>query len=47
MAMGSIMEELAGFMIAQCMNELVRRDGVDWSSIAKMVRVFDPKNVCA
>jgi hypothetical protein len=38
MAMGSTMVELAGCVLAQCVSELVRRDGADWSSIAKMVR---------
>jgi hypothetical protein len=38
MATGSTMVELVGCMLAQCMSELMRRDGADWSSIAKMVR---------
>jgi hypothetical protein len=39
MAMGSTMVEMVGCVLAQCVSELVRRDGADWSSIAKMVRV--------
>jgi hypothetical protein len=38
MATGSTMAEMVGCVLAQCMSELVRRDGADWSSIAKMVR---------
>jgi hypothetical protein len=43
MATGSTMAEMAGCMLAQCVSELVRRDGADWSSISKMVRA---KTVC-
>jgi hypothetical protein len=38
MAMGSAMAELDGCVLSQCMSELVRRDGVEWSSLAKMMR---------
>jgi hypothetical protein len=38
MATGSTMEELDGCVLAQCMSELMTRDGADWSSIVKMVR---------
>jgi hypothetical protein len=38
MATGSTMAELDGCLLGQCMSELVRRDGVDWSSLAKMMR---------
>jgi hypothetical protein len=44
MATGPTMVEMASYVLAQCMSELVRRDGADWSSIAKMVRA---KIVCA
>jgi hypothetical protein len=38
MATGSTLAELTDCVLAQCMSKLMRRDGVDWSSIAKMVR---------
>jgi hypothetical protein len=38
MATGSEMVELVSCMLSQCVSEFVRRDGADWSSIAKMVR---------
>jgi hypothetical protein len=38
MTTGSAMVEMAGCVLGQCVSEIVRRDGVEWSSIAKMVR---------
>ena len=37
MATGSAMEELVGCVLALCVSEVIRRDGADWSSIAKVV----------
>jgi len=36
--MGLAMAKFDACVLAQCMSELVRRDGVDWSSLAKMMR---------
>jgi hypothetical protein len=38
MVMGSAMVEMAGCVLAHCVNELVRRDGANLSSIEKMMK---------
>jgi hypothetical protein len=38
MATSSTMVEMDGCVLAQCVSELVRRDGEYWSSITEMMR---------
>jgi hypothetical protein len=41
MATGSTIVELYGCVLSLCMSELVRRDGADSSSLAKMMRALE------
>jgi hypothetical protein len=38
MVTGLVMEKMVGCVVSLCVSKLVRRDGVDWYSIAKMVK---------